>query len=149
MYCSFPVQQLVYMRCYFLLRFLILCWWRPPFFKFLFNIQELEANIHFNQISQFYYYTKNYYAPILRFSMHFQTWWASKSTIMILLMLSVDLNKFSTKRVISAYGQKPPPWSRLQWWKPPPRLIAQPRFTANWPARTLPLVWYLRSQASV
>lgn len=39
---------------------------------------------------------------------------------------------------MSAYTQNPPPLERLAWWKPPPKLIAQPQSNANLAAKIEP-----------
>uniref|UniRef100_A0A8D7ZY28 (northern house mosquito) hypothetical protein n=1 Tax=Culex pipiens TaxID=7175 RepID=A0A8D7ZY28_CULPI len=51
-------------------------------------------------------------------------WWASRSTIMTRSIPRPLPSSMRTVRVMSAYGQKPPPRSALQWWKPPPKLMA-------------------------
>ena len=59
------------------------------------------------------------------------TWLASKSTIMTLLTSRSCCRTSRMANVTSAYAQKPPPRLELQWWKPPPRFIDQPRSSAN------------------
>lgn len=72
------------------------------------------------------------------------TWCASKSTIIILSTpFSLSSKTVLTNKLMSAYGQNPPPLSELQWWKPPPKLIAQPLRKASFPAIIEPAVWYL------
>ena len=64
------------------------------------------------------------------------TWWASRSTIIARATPSTCSKRKRKESVMSAYAQNPPPLSLLQWWKPPPTLIAHPLSRASFPACT-------------
>lgn len=91
-----------------------------------------------------FFYTKTWHI-LLKLNLPSFTWWASRSTIITSCTRSGQLwNKNVISRVMSAYEQKPPPFSELQWWKPPPMFMAHPLSNASLPAKIVPPVWYLQ-----